>query len=50
MKFLTILCAATLGLTAPTSPSLAHGGGCLEVYMPQQCCHMDNKKGYQHCH
>ena len=50
MKHLFLACAFALSLASTASQLLAHGGGCLEIYQPMQCCHMDNKKGYQHCH
>lgn len=50
MKNLGLICALALGFASSASAVQAHGGGCLKVYQPAQCCHMDNKKGYQHCH
>jgi hypothetical protein len=50
MKHLSLIWAIALSFASTASPIQAHGGGCLKVYLPAQCCHMDNKKGYQHCH
>ena len=65
MRKLTIFAAAlALGLctsasmvstssatvTSSQNSILEHGGGCRKSSPYGQCCHMDNSKGYVHCH
>lgn len=63
MKTALIACAAILiavsashampvGTQAPTiqAEQLEHGGGCRKSSPPGQCCHMDRKRGFVHCH
>lgn len=46
MKTLIVL----LTLMFVSGAVFAHGGGCRKDSLPGQCCHMDHKTGFVHCH
>lgn len=33
-----------------TTFAFAHGGGCRKDSLPGQCCHVDSRTGFIHCH
>ncbi len=49
-KFSYIILALALAGSVTVDPAFAHGGGCRADSPYGQCCHMDNKVGYGHCH
>lgn len=45
-----LFAAVVLSSSLAGFQAFAHGGGCKETLVPNQCCHMDKKLGFEHCH